>query len=101
MRRLADNVWDSLQRHETSRQGSHAYWTYYFGLGERPGDRLRRRLHFLRLAITPLPVDRKRFPLPPSLAFLHYLIRPLRIAGRYGTRPARLVRLLRDILFFR
>lgn len=40
--------------------------------------------HFLRLAIAPSEVDENFLPLPASLHFLYYLIRPIRLACQYG-----------------
>ena len=44
---------------------------------------------FLRLAIAPSRVDKHFLPLPSSLDFLYYLIRPLRLSGQYGLKLLR------------
>lgn len=40
--------------------------------------------YFLRLAVTPNIVDQKFLPLPAPLSFLYYLVRPIRLASKYG-----------------
>lgn len=48
---------------------------------ERWRDKIR---YFLRIAITPNEKDWALLPLPNSLFFLYYLLRPLRLIGKYG-----------------
>jgi hypothetical protein len=50
---------------------------------ERKRDRLRSSL---RLAATPRVYDWMFLPLPDRLFFLYYLLRPLRLAGKYGVK---------------
>ena len=50
---------------------------------ERRRDRLRSSL---RLAATPRVYDWMFLPLPDRLFFLYYLLRPLRLAGKYGAK---------------
>jgi len=52
-------------------------------LRERKRDRIRSSL---RLAATPRSYDWMSVSLPASFSFLYYLIRPLRLAGKYGRR---------------
>jgi hypothetical protein len=52
-------------------------------LRERKLDRISSSL---RLAATPRSYDWMSVSLPSSLSFLYYLIRPLRLAGKYGTK---------------
>lgn len=40
--------------------------------------------YFLRLAVTPNEIDRKFLPLPTPLSLLYYLVRPTRLASKYG-----------------
>lgn len=40
--------------------------------------------NFLRLAVTPNEWDQKVLPLPAALSFLYCLIRPIRLASKYG-----------------
>jgi hypothetical protein len=48
-------------------------------------ERLRDRVGYcLRLALTPTEGDRELLALPPALASLYYLVRPIRLIGRYG-----------------
>ncbi len=49
-------------------------------------DRLRDRV---ALIFTPTSLDEHSLSLPPRLRFLHYLTRPLRMAGRYGRQLLR------------
>jgi hypothetical protein len=42
--------------------------------------------YLLHRELAPDQFDRASLPLPPSLAFLHYLWRPLRRLGRHGQR---------------
>lgn len=37
----------------------------------------------LSLLLTPTPADWEALPLPPTLSFLYYLLRPIRLAGKY------------------
>jgi hypothetical protein len=50
---------------------------------ERKRDRLQSSL---RLAATPRVYDWMSLPLPDRLFFLYYLLRPLRLAGKYGAK---------------
>ncbi|HEY6230072.1 MAG TPA: nucleotidyltransferase family protein [Pyrinomonadaceae bacterium] len=52
-------------------------------LRERRRDQIRSSL---RLAATPRSCDWMSVSLPASCSFLYYLIRPLRLAGKYGSR---------------
>jgi hypothetical protein len=51
-------------------------------LRERKRDRVR---SFFQLLLTPRRGDWIWLPLPRALGFLYYLVRPLRLAGKYGT----------------
>jgi hypothetical protein len=53
---------------------------------ERLGDGLR---YALSLALTPTVADWTGFPLPAGLSFLYPLLRPARLAGKYGRRLLR------------
>jgi hypothetical protein len=66
---------------------------FYFRVRERLRDRVPYFLHLVHVAIAPSVEDRTFLPLPPSGSFLYYLIRPIRVIGKYGLRP--LKRLLR------
>jgi hypothetical protein len=50
---------------------------------ERFGDGLR---YALSLALTPTVADWTAFRVPAPLSFVHYLFRPVRLAGKYGRR---------------
>jgi hypothetical protein len=56
----------------------------------RSKDRLRDRFTYCaRLAVTTTPVDWAAVNVPPSLSFIHALVRPLRLAKKYLASPAR------------
>jgi len=61
----------------------------WIGIRERLQDRLR---HFFALMhragwMTPNARDQAFMPLPASISFLYYLIRPLRLLRKYGLSP--------------
>jgi hypothetical protein len=60
---------------------------------ERLQEKVPQCFFFLRFAlgfaITPNEHDRALLRLPASLSFLYYLVRPLRLAGKYGLSPLR------------
>ncbi|MBI3606558.1 MAG: nucleotidyltransferase family protein [Nitrospirae bacterium] len=56
--------------------------------------RIRERLwdgvpDFLQMVITPDGKDWEFLPLPESISFLYYLLRPIRLIGKYGVNPLR------------
>jgi hypothetical protein len=57
---------------------------FYFGIRERPVDRLRVVRELTRTwigrRITPTEQDRRFLPLPSGLSAMYYLIRPVRVA---------------------
>lgn len=62
---------------------------------ERLRDRVPYFLQRLHRLLTPNERDRALLPLPTSLSFLYYLLRPLRLMGAYGGSPfKRLLRFL-------
>ena len=73
----------------------------------RARERLRDKLHYcLRLATTTTIEDWEFLPLPSSLAFLYYPLRPLRLVRKYGwgllqraPDPFREIRVIRGKLF--
>jgi hypothetical protein len=73
---------------------------FYVRLRERWRDRIPYALFYfrayLRPAVVPTDKDRARLPLPASLSFLHYLLKPVRMVREYGLRP--LGRVLRHLL---
>ncbi len=54
---------------------------FQFRVRERPRDGLR---YALSLALTPTVSDWTALHVPASLSFVHYLCRPVRLAGKYG-----------------
>ena len=70
-------------------------YRFYFAMRERWRDRVPLALKLAQLMLRPIPEDRKAVPLPRSLHFLYYLIRPLRAAwGRLipGSRDPKATR---------
>ncbi|MBC8128041.1 MAG: PAS domain S-box protein [Gloeobacteraceae cyanobacterium ES-bin-144] len=67
------------------------WYQYHLGMKERAKDRFRLHLHYhfryLRLAIRPNRKDYALVPLPKSLFFLHYFLRPVRLANEYLMVP--------------
>ena len=59
-------------------------FSFSLRLKERLQDRVPVVGEFLRQKITPRDRDRALLPLPRSLHFLYYLIRPIRLVGKYG-----------------
>jgi hypothetical protein len=55
--------------------------SFHLSLSERPSDRIR---YILDLAITPTIPDWRFVALPDPLSFLYYLVRPMRLAGKYA-----------------
>ena len=88
-RAQSDRQVQSLARHvyatlfgKAMNQNRLNYELFYLRAMKRQRDRVR---HFLdHLAPTPLEWD--LLPLPPSLSFLHYLLRPIRLAGKHGLK---------------
>jgi hypothetical protein len=42
---------------------------------------------YLSEIFSPTTIERELFPLPDNLRFLHYALRPVRLAAKYGLRP--------------
>ncbi len=86
---LAAEVYEGLfQKHEESRgvlEGS-LFHSFHYRMHERRRDRFNYTLHTM---IDPNVADWARYPLPECLFPLYYVIRPLRLAGKYGHRLAR------------
>lgn len=62
---------------------------FHFHLRERWRDKLRPYARWIRRVVTPNEVDRDVLALPTWLSFVYYLIRPVRLARRYGLRRTR------------
>jgi hypothetical protein len=74
------------------------YFRIYFQIKVREHllDRVRFCLDFACFTVTPNEKDWAILPLPVSLSFLYYLLRPIRLVGKYGLSP--LQRLLKHLL---
>jgi hypothetical protein len=85
---LAADVYEGLfEKHEESRgilEGS-LFRPFHYKMHERRRDRFRYTLHTM---IDPNLADWERYPLPERLFPLYYVIRPLRLAGKYVHRLA-------------
>lgn len=90
---LAAQVRERLFLETNSPSGIFESDLFYLRARERPGDRLQ---YCLRRAMTPTIEDWEFLPLPAFLSFLYYLLRPIRLVGKYGLSP--LQRLLKHLL---
>ena len=60
---------------------------FFMRLRERRADRLRVALKQAKLYLAPTLRDQEAMPLPESLRWSLYLLRPVRLAGQYGLAP--------------
>jgi len=60
---------------------------FFMRLRERPADRLRLATSQAKRYLAPTSRDVEALPLPPSLRWVHYVVRPFRLAGEYGFGP--------------
>jgi hypothetical protein len=83
VKRLADQMQQQLFLPESPRPGLFGGAVLSLNMRERKRDKLR---FCFRLITTPRRYDWLALSLPDSLFFLYYLLRPLRLAGKYGAR---------------
>jgi hypothetical protein len=83
VKNLAGQVREQLFTERSQPAGVFAEAATLVSLRERRLDRLR---SCLRLATTPRSYDWMFLSVPDSLFFLYYLVRPLRLAGKYGAK---------------
>ena len=69
-----------------SEEAENALAFRHLRLLQRPWDKVR---YFSSILFAPKPTDLEFLRLPPPLGFLYYLIRPLRLAGKWGWRILR------------
>jgi hypothetical protein len=62
---------------------------FHFRMRERLQDKLPYIFYLFQLAITPNYRDWAFLPLPDFLSSLYYLIKPIRLASKYGLKPLR------------
>jgi hypothetical protein len=86
VKKLAGQVREQLFTERSAPAGVFAEAVTLVTLRERRRDRLRA---CLRLAATPRSYDWMFLSVPDSLFFLYYLVRPLRLAGKYGAKLLR------------
>jgi Uncharacterised nucleotidyltransferase len=82
-KRLAEQAREQLFTERNAPTGLFAEAATLVALRERRRDRFRAGL---RLATTPRSYDWMFLSVPDSLCFLYYLVRPLRLAGKYGAK---------------
>jgi hypothetical protein len=83
VRKLARQVQEQLFVERRAPEGLFDSARLFLNVRERKRDRLR---SCLSLAATPRSYDWMFLSLPDSLFFLYYLIRPLRLVGKYGAK---------------
>jgi hypothetical protein len=80
-RSLAARLGRRIFRDSNSSPGGMETALFHVRARERLGDGIR---YCLSMALVPHFADWAQFNLPPSLSFLYYLIRPIRLAGKSG-----------------
>jgi len=80
---LAEQIRAQLFTKQSVPQGLFAEAATFISLRERRRDRFKAGV---RLALTPRSYDWMFVSVPDSLFFLYYLLRPFRLAGKYGAR---------------
>jgi hypothetical protein len=87
-RALADQVREALFNDEDNSVDIADWQKYHLKARERLRDRTRLRVYYygryLRLVTSPTATDQATFPLPSYLAFLHRVLRPIRLVSKYG-----------------
>jgi len=81
---LAAQVRDRLCRGVARPSGLVERCFFHLRARERLKDKVR---YCLRIGTTPTDGDWALLPLPAFLSFLYYLLRPMRLVGKYGLRP--------------
>lgn len=68
-----------------------SFWSqqFHFHAREAWSDSLRPYARFARRLVTPTELDRGVVSLPSAMSWLYYLVRPLRLASRYGRQLVR------------
>ncbi len=85
LKALADWVYSALFRNPDIPPRRFDGYTFYM----RAMDRFRDRLRFCCLQLTPTPLEWALLPLPTYLSPLYYLLRPIRLLGKYALRLGR------------
>jgi hypothetical protein len=88
VRLAATRVHQLLFRQEANGLDISYWYHHHLLMRERFRDRVRLYLYycrrFFRLTVTPNARDHALLPLPGSLSFLYYMLRPFRLVGKYG-----------------
>ncbi len=88
---LAAATCQKLFREPYLRQSTFTKLKFRIRAAEHPREKLRQCFHSFRLTLTPHLADRETFPLPETLSFSYYLLRPMRLLAKYGAASARSV----------
>ncbi|MFY9554944.1 MAG: hypothetical protein WAV47_09565, partial [Blastocatellia bacterium] len=83
VRYLAERVCKRLFGNKTRSPGMFESAIFHLKMRERLADRIR---YCRRLALTTTVRDWSLLPLPRYLFFLYFALRPIRLAGKYGTK---------------
>lgn len=79
--KLADQVCSRLSNGSAARPGVAESWLFHLRVRERFRDRVRYSFFY---TVIPTAGDWALFSPPRSLSFLNYLLRPIRVLGKYG-----------------
>lgn len=83
---LAERIQRRFLKTEGDSNGRREFHRFYWKMRERWWDRCRDRLGHAGCLLTPTSLEWERWPLPDALFFLYYLLRPLRLMGKYGQK---------------
>ena len=86
---LADEVKSHLFSNATVAPHTGEATRFFIRLRTRRRDRLRIAINHMRRYAAPTSRDEEALPLPASLRWVLYLLRPVRLAREYGFRPIR------------
>jgi hypothetical protein len=88
---LADEVKARLFSNATLAPHTGEATRFFIRLRTRHRDRLRMAINYMRRYAAPTSRDEEALPLPASLRWILYLLRPVRVAREYGLTPIRRV----------
>lgn len=88
---LSERVRERLFRENQDADGFFEKPLFYLKMREGLGDKARLVyyycLKYFLMAVTPNKLDQETMPLPGSVSFLYYLVRPVRLIKEYGKNP--------------
>ena len=82
--KLAAEVSSQLFARVEPLEGDLGREVFYLAMRERLRDQMRYSIHLMRYRWAPTARDQALLPVPAALSFLHYLVRPFRLAMQYG-----------------